>query len=104
MSCEKESGPGSFLLCRGRLLMIAEAPRWQEPEPTLIVMPRETEPKPLPAVISPNCFAATCEVVTLKAGLTDCPAGMNTDACTPAPVTLLESGTLTPPGGAGPVR
>lgn len=104
MSCEEENGPGSLPLCRGRSLMIAEASYWQEPEPTLIVMPRETEPEPLPAVISPTCLAAAGEVMTLKAGLTVCPAGMKTDAGTLAPVTLLESCTVTPPGAAGPVR
>jgi hypothetical protein len=41
-----------------------------EPEPTLMVKPRDTLPGPLPAVINPTCFATTGEVVTLKAGLT----------------------------------
>lgn len=69
-----------------------------------MVMPRETEPAPLPAVINPTCFAVTDDVVTLKAGLTVWPAGTKMLEGTLAPVTLLESGTLSPLGGAGPVK
>jgi len=67
-------------------------------------MPRETAPAPLPAVMRPTCLPATSEVVTLKAGLTVCPSGMNTDAGTLAPETLLDRGTVRPPGPAGPIR
>jgi hypothetical protein len=69
-----------------------------------MVKPRDTLPGPLPAVINPTCFATTGEVVTLKAGLTVWPEGMNTDAGTLAPLMLLDNGTVRPAGGAGPVR
>lgn len=69
-----------------------------------MVKPRDTLPGPLPAVINPTCFATTGEVVTVKFGLTDEPAGMNTFTGTLAPLMLLDNGTVRPAGGAGPVR
>ena len=69
-----------------------------------MVIPRLTVAAPSVALMVPTCLAATGEVVTLKAGLTAWPAGMNTDAGTDAPVTVLDRLIVTPPGPAGPVR
>lgn len=75
------------------------------PEPTLIVRLRDTAVAPLPAFTNPTCFVATGVVVTLKLGLTVDPAGISTDAGTVTPARLVvESGTSSPPGGAGPVK
>ena len=71
----------------------------------MTVRPRETVLMPSVALTVPTCLVMTGEVVTLKFGLTVVPAGMNTDAGTVTPARLVvESDTVKPPAGAGPVR